>query len=46
MAQQREVKKWIRGQMTSDGAGVTLRRLIASHEIDMLDPFLLFDAFG
>jgi len=46
MAQQREVKKWIRGQMTSDGAGVSLRRLIASHELDMLDPFLLFDAFG
>lgn len=46
MTQQREVKKWIRGQMTSDGAGVTLRRLIASQELDMLDPFLLFDAFG
>src|SRR5690554_204719 len=46
MRQQREVKKWIRGQMTSDGAGVTLRRLIASQELDMLDPFLLFDAFG
>ncbi|MEX1199499.1 MAG: pirin family protein [Methylophaga sp.] len=46
MTQQREVKKWIRGQMTSDGAGVSLRRLIASQELDMLDPFLLFDAFG
>ncbi|MCX4189047.1 pirin family protein [Methylophaga sp. OBS3] len=46
MTQIREVKKWIRGQMTSDGAGVSLRRLIASHELDMLDPFLLFDAFG
>lgn len=46
MTQVREVKKWIRGQMTSDGAGVSLRRLIASHELDMLDPFLLFDAFG
>ena len=46
MTQQREVKKWIRGQMSSDGAGVTLRRLIASQELDMLDPFLLFDAFG
>lgn len=46
MTQVREVKKWIHGQMTSDGAGVSLRRLIASHELDMLDPFLLFDAFG
>lgn len=46
MTQVREVKKWIRGQMTSDGAGVSLRRLIASQELDMLDPFLLFDAFG
>lgn len=46
MTQQLEVKKWTRGQMTSDGVGISLRRLIASHEIDMLDPFLLLDAFG
>lgn len=46
MTQIRKVKKWIYGQMTSDGAGVSLRRLIASQELDMLDPFLLFDAFG
>lgn len=46
MTKQRDVKQVIRGQMTSDGAGVSLRRLIASQELNMLDPFLLFDAFG
>lgn len=46
MTTQRDVKQKIQGQMTSDGAGVSLRRLIASHELNMLDPFLLFDAFG
>lgn len=46
MTKQRDVQQVIRGQMTSDGAGVSLRRLIASQELNMLDPFLLFDAFG
>jgi redox-sensitive bicupin YhaK (pirin superfamily) len=31
---------------TSDGAGVRLRRSIATRRIDFLDPFLLFDQFG
>jgi quercetin 2,3-dioxygenase len=31
---------------TSDGAGVTLRRSIATQQLDHLDPFLLFDQFG
>ncbi len=30
----------------SDGDGVQLTRIIASPELDMLDPFLLMDAFG
>ena len=41
----RSVKKIIKGSETSDGAGVRLRRYIASPELDMLDPFLLLDAF-
>lgn len=35
----------VRGRETSDGAGVRLRRYIASPELDMLDPFLLLDVF-
>ena len=30
----------------SDGDGVQLTRIIASPELDMIDPFLLMDAFG
>ena len=41
----RSVKKIVKGSETSDGAGVRLRRYIASPELDMLDPFLLLDAF-
>jgi quercetin 2,3-dioxygenase len=31
---------------TSDGAGVRLRRSIATRELDHVDPFFLFDHFG
>lgn len=41
----RDVAKMVRGSETSDGAGVRLRRYIASPELDMLDPFLLLDVF-
>ena len=34
------------GLPTSDGAGVKLTRLIGQPMLDMLDPFLLLDAFG
>ena len=34
------------GMQTSDGAGVKLRRIIGSPDLNMLDPFLLFDEFG
>ncbi len=44
-SQLRSIKKIINGAETSDGAGVRLRRYIASPELDMLDPFLLLDAF-
>jgi len=36
----------LRGSATSDGAGVSLTRVIGSPELDMLDPFLLLDEFG
>jgi quercetin 2,3-dioxygenase len=41
----RNVIRTVRGSETSDGAGVRLRRYIASPELDMLDPFLLLDVF-
>ncbi len=42
----RAVQQIVHGQETSDGAGVNMRRIIASPELDMLDPFLLLDAFS
>jgi redox-sensitive bicupin YhaK (pirin superfamily) len=42
----RSVKQVVRGQATSDGAGVSLVRLFPSQELEMLDPFLLLDSFG
>jgi len=41
----RDVIRVLPGRETSDGAGVRLRRYIASPDLDMLDPFLLLDAF-
>lgn len=40
------LKRIVSGNQVSDGAGVQLRRLIGSPDMNMLDPFLLFDAFG
>lgn len=34
------------GVAASDGAGVSMTRLINTNELNMLDPFLLLDAFG
>ncbi len=42
----RSVINIIDGVQTSDGAGVKLRRIIGSPNLNMLDPFLLFDEFG
>ncbi len=42
----REITKIIIGKKVSDGEGVQLTRIIGSAELDMLDPFLLLDAFG
>jgi len=46
MKKVREIKTVISGMKASDGDGVQLTRLIGSPYLDMLDPFLLFDAFG
>ena len=41
----REIVSTTTGQAASDGAGVRLTRIIGSSELNMLDPFLLLDAF-
>ena len=45
-AQSREVLEIIKPQTVMEGAGVKLRRSIATGTLDHLDPFLLFDHFG
>ena len=44
--QARRVARVIQPEATSDGAGVKLKRSIATATLDYLDPFLLFDHFG
>ncbi|MEJ2466038.1 MAG: pirin family protein [Candidatus Thiodiazotropha sp.] len=41
----REIKRLVQGQETSDGAGVRLTRVIGTHQLLQLDPFLLLDDF-
>ena len=41
----REAVKVVRGQPTSDGAGVRLSRVIGTAQLESLDPFLLLDEF-
>jgi hypothetical protein len=45
MAKAREVARKVRGQPTSDGAGVRMTRVIGSQLLDSFDPFLLLDEF-
>jgi redox-sensitive bicupin YhaK (pirin superfamily) len=45
MAHERRVGSIVTGQPTSDGAGVSLRRLIGTPALEQLDPFLLLDEF-
>ncbi len=40
------ILRTVRGQPTSDGAGVKLTRVIGSQQLPDLDPFLLLDEFG
>jgi len=46
MSEIRQVERTVTAQLTSDGAGVALRRSIGSGLLPDLDPFLLLDAFG
>jgi hypothetical protein len=46
MTTTRALQQVLRGQPTSDGAGVHLVRLFGPGRYALLDPFLLFDAFG
>jgi redox-sensitive bicupin YhaK (pirin superfamily) len=41
----RNIKRLVRGQETADGAGVRLTRVIGTHQLLQLDPFLLLDDF-
>ena len=41
----REVVSTTAGQPATDGAGVNMTRIIGNQELNMLDPFLLLDAF-
>ena len=41
----RKIAQIIKGLPTSDGAGVKLKRIIGTRELDHLDPFLLLDEF-
>ena len=42
---EREVVRLSQGQRATDGAGVKLTRIIGTPQLNMLDPFLLLDAF-
>jgi hypothetical protein len=42
----RPISRRLRGQATSDGAGVRLTRVIGNGPLPALDPFLLLDEFG
>lgn len=42
----RELRQIVNGDQVTDGAGVQLKRVIGSPQLNMLDPFLMFDAFG
>ena len=42
----RKIEYLMEGKRTSDGAGVSLTRIIGTPELNMLDPFLLLDEFG
>ena len=46
MSQSRKVLEIIEPQTVMEGAGVRLKRSIATRRLDYLDPFLLFDHFG
>jgi quercetin 2,3-dioxygenase len=42
----RHIAKTVTGLPATDGAGVKLKRIIGTPDLDMLDPFLMLDEFG
>ncbi|MCX6249793.1 MAG: pirin family protein [Bacteroidetes bacterium] len=46
MESTRKIDRIIKGQATSDGAGVKLTRILGHNTQDILDPFLMLDFFG
>lgn len=46
IARSRGIERLVRGQPTSDGAGVKLTRVLTQPLQHRLDPFLMLDAFG
>jgi redox-sensitive bicupin YhaK (pirin superfamily) len=46
MSSYRPISRRLRGQPTSDGAGVSLTRVIGTGQLPALDPFLMLDEFG
>ena len=46
VARPRRVERTVTGQLTSDGAGVKLTRVLTQSLQRRLDPFLMLDAFG
>ena len=46
VSEQKTVAKVVRGMPTSDGAGVSLTRIIGQPDLPRLDPFLMLDFFG
>jgi quercetin 2,3-dioxygenase len=46
MKELRKIIRSSRGNPTSDGAGVRLKRAFGPEDVDLLDPFLLLDHFG
>ena len=43
--QKRSIKKIIRGQRATDGAGVRLVRVVGFNDVEDFDPFLMLDSF-
>jgi hypothetical protein len=43
---ERQIKKILTRQLTLEGAGVRLKRVLGNDDDSTLDPFLLLDHFG
>jgi quercetin 2,3-dioxygenase len=42
----RHIAKTVAGMAATDGAGVKLKRVIGTPQLDLIDPFLMLDEFG